>query len=115
MFVLTQAVQREINPYSTQYLSAPFVGPGNWHVHTFENTYSGRILLTQATLLSDNTVYARLTLDLGPKPIAELAHGMGIRSRLEPVPSIVLGVNAMSPLDLASAYATLADGGVAHQ
>ena len=114
MFVLTQAVQREINPYSTQYLSAPFVGPDNWHVHTFENTYSGRIPLTQATLLSDNTVYARLTLDLGPKPVAELAHRMGIQSHLKAVPSIVLGVNAVSPLDLASAYATLADGGVAH-
>jgi penicillin-binding protein 1A len=114
MFVLTQAVQREINPYSTQYLSAPFVGPNNWHVHTFENTYSGRIPLTQATLLSDNTVYARLTLDLGPKSIADLASKMGIDSTLKPVPSIVLGVNAVSPLDLANAYATLADGGVEH-
>jgi penicillin-binding protein 1A len=114
LFVLTDAVERKINPYSTQYLSAPFVGPDNWHVHTFENTYSGRIPLTQATLLSDNTVYARLTLDLGPKPIADLAHRMGIQSTLKPVPSIVLGVNAVSPLDLASAYATLADGGVEH-
>ena len=114
MFVLTNAVERKINPYSTKYLSAPFVGPGNWHVHTFENTYSGRIPLTQATLLSDNTVYARLTLDLGPKPIAELANQMGIQSKLKPVPSIVLGVNAVSPLDLATAYATLADGGVEH-
>ena len=115
LFTLTQAVQRGIDPYATKYLSAPFVGPGNWHVHTFENTYSGRVPLSQATLLSDNTVYARLTLDLGPQPIAHLAHRMGIRSRLKPVPSIVLGVNAVSPLDLASAYATLADGGVAHQ
>ena len=39
---------------------------------------------------------------------------MGIQSTLKPVPSIVLGVNAVSPLDLATAYATLADGGVAH-
>jgi penicillin-binding protein 1A len=115
MFVLTDAVERKINPYSTRYLSAPFVGPDNWHVHTFENTYSGRIPLTQATLLSDNTVYARLTLDLGPKPVADLAHRMGIRSKLKPVPSIVLGVNALSPLDLATAYATLADGGIAHE
>jgi penicillin-binding protein 1A len=114
MFVLTHAVERKINPYSTKYLSAPFVGPNNWHVHTFENTYSGRIPLTQATLLSDNTVFARLTLDIGPKPVAELAHRMGIQTPLKPVPSIVLGVNAVSPLDLASAYATLADGGVEH-
>lgn len=115
MFVLTQAVQRQINPWTTKYLSAPFVGPNNWHVHTYENTYSGRIPLTQATLLSDNTVFARLTLDVGPKPVADLATQMGIQSNLKPVPSIVLGVNAVSPLDLASAYATLADGGVAHQ
>jgi penicillin-binding protein 1A len=114
MFVLTHAIERGINPYSTQYLSAPFVGPDNWHVHTFENTYSGRIPLTQATLESDNTVYARLTLDLGPQPIAGLAHRMGIQSTLKPVPSIVLGVNAVSPLDLATAYATLADDGIAH-
>jgi penicillin-binding protein 1A len=40
---------------------------------------------------------------------------MGIGSKLKPVPSIVLGVNAVSPLDLATAYATLADGGVLHQ
>src|SRR5207248_8422175 len=83
-------------------------------VHTFENTYSGRIPLTQATLLSDNTVFARLTLDVGPKPVADLAEQMGIQSHLKPVPSIVLGVNAVSPLDLATAYATLADGGVEH-
>src|SRR6478672_1522637 len=114
MFVLTNAIERGINPYSTRYLSAPLIGPDNWRVHTFENTYSGRIPLTQATLESDNTVYARLTLDLGPQPIAALAHRMGIQSKLKPVPSIVLGVNAVSPLDLATAYATLADGGVAH-
>ena len=114
MFVLTHAIERGINPYSTRYLSAPLIGPDNWRVHTFENTYSGRIPLTEATLLSDNTVYARLTLDLGPQPIAGLAHRMGIQSTLKPVPSIVLGVNAVSPLDLATAYATLADGGVTH-
>jgi penicillin-binding protein 1A len=115
MFVLTQAVQRQIDPWTTKYLSAPFVGPNNWKVHTFENTYSGRIPLTQATLISDNTVFARLTLDVGPKPVADLAEQMGIGSQLKPVPSIVLGVNAVSPLDLATAYATLADGGVLHR
>jgi penicillin-binding protein 1A len=39
---------------------------------------------------------------------------MGIQTKLKPVPSIVLGVNAVTPLDMASAYATLADGGLAH-
>ncbi|HUZ16349.1 MAG TPA: transglycosylase domain-containing protein [Gaiellaceae bacterium] len=115
LFVLTEAVIRGIDPFATRYLSAPFVGPDNWHVATYEHTYSGRIPISQATLLSDNTVYARLTLDLGPKSIADLATSMGIQSKLEAVPSIGLGVNGISPLDLATAYATLAAGGVAHQ
>jgi penicillin-binding protein 1A len=114
-FVLTQAVQRGINPWSTKYLSAPFLERDNTRIQTYEHTYSGRIPITQATLLSDNTVFARLTLDLGPKPIADLAQSMGVQSRLKPVPTVGLGVNAVSPLDLASAYATLASGGVAQQ
>ena len=115
LFVLTEAVTRGINPFATQYLSAPFVGPNNWHVATYEHTYAGRIPISQATLLSDNTVYARLTLDLGPKSIADLATSMGVQSQLKAVPSIGLGVNGVSPLDLATAYATLAAGGVAHR
>jgi penicillin-binding protein 1A len=114
-FVLTQAVRRGINPWSTKYLSAPFLERDNTRIQTYEHTYSGRIPITQATLLSDNTVFARLTLDLGPKPIADLAHSMGVQSRLKPVPTVGLGVNAVSPLDLASAYATLANEGVARQ
>jgi penicillin-binding protein 1A len=113
-FVLTQAVLRGINPWATKYLSAPFAGPNNWRVQTYEHTYSGRIPLTEATVLSDNTVFARLTLDLGPQPIADLAQTMGVQSPLRPVPSLGLGANPISPLDLAAAYATLASGGVRH-
>ncbi|HZE06704.1 MAG TPA: transglycosylase domain-containing protein, partial [Solirubrobacteraceae bacterium] len=113
-FVLTEAVRRGINPWTTDYLSAPFTGPGNWRVQTYEHTYSGRIPLSQATLASDNTVYARLTLDLDPRPIAALAHAMGIQSPLRPTPSLGLGVNPVSPLELTSAYATLADQGTSH-
>jgi penicillin-binding protein 1A len=113
-FVLTQAVLQGINPWATHYLSAPFTGPNNWHVQTYEHTYAGKIPLTEATVLSDNTVYARLTLDLGPQPIADLAQRMGVQSLLRPVPSLGLGANPVSPLDIATAYATLAAGGVRH-
>lgn len=113
-FDLTEAVQRGINPWATHYLSAPFTGPNGWHVETYEHTYSGRIPLTQATLLSDNTVYARLTLDLGPQPIAALAQRMGVQAPLRPVPAMGLGADPVSPLDIADAYATLASGGIRH-
>jgi penicillin-binding protein 1A len=115
-FVLTEAVRRQINPWATPYLSAPFEGPPTrgktWNVETYDRTYTGRIRIADATLRSDNTVYARLTLDVGPERVVELAGSMGIDTKLPTVPSVGLGVASVTPLELASAYATLASGGV---
>jgi penicillin-binding protein 1A len=116
-FVLTQAVDDGMNPASTSYVSAPFSYQPDpsvpaWDVSTYSHTYSGLISVQQATLQSDNTVYAKLTLDVGPQNVADMAHKLGVQSVLKPVPSIGLGSNAVSPLDMASAYATLASGGI---
>ena len=67
-----------------------------------------------------NTVYARLTLDLGPEKVAAMANRLGICSSPKTregtyVPSMGLGSIGVSPLDLASAYATLAAGGIYSQ
>jgi penicillin-binding protein 1A len=75
-------------------------------------TRHGRSTIAEATLRSDNTVFARMTLDLGPASVAATARRMGIETRLAQVPSIGLGVSAVSPLEMASAYGTLAAGGV---
>ena len=125
-FVLTAAVEQGINPDSTYYVSAPFtykVHPaGNcedgtwWCVHTYANDYYGWSSIRSATIRSDNSVYAQLTLDVGPQKVAEVARRMGVRSQLDVngayVPSIGLGSIAVSPLDLATAYSTLAAQGV---
>jgi penicillin-binding protein 1A len=68
--------------------------------------------ISTATLASDNTVFARLTLDVGPENVVRTARKMGIKTELLPVASIGLGSNAVSPLEMASAYATLAAGGI---
>jgi penicillin-binding protein 1A len=118
-FVLVEAVRRGIDPSSTSYVSAPFTleieGAEPWHVSTFDGSYAGAISLASATLRSDNSVYARLTMDLGPASVAKIAAEMGVRSPLQPVASIGLGSNDVSVLDMASAYATLAAGGVYHE
>jgi penicillin-binding protein 1A len=119
-FVLAAAVNQGINPATSTYVSAPFTYQPDpsipaWNVSTYSHTYSGPITIQQATLQSDNTVYAQLTLDVGPENVAAMAHQLGVRSPLQPVPSIGLGANAVSPLDMASAYATLAAGGVYSQ
>jgi penicillin-binding protein 1A len=122
MFVLAAAVNEGIDPESTYYVSGPFhyqpdpYSPA-WNVSTYDHTYLGSTSIANATLHSDNTVYAQLTLDVGPKKVAEMAHRLGVRSSLTTkegayVPSLGLGAIPVSPLDLASAYATLAAGGI---
>jgi penicillin-binding protein 1A len=116
-FVLTEAIKQGINPDSTRYMSSPFTWQPDplslpWEVSTFDHSYYGVSTIRQATVRSDNTVYARLTLDVGPEKIAKTAHAMGIKTKLDPVASIGLGSNAVSVLEMASAYATLAAGGV---
>jgi penicillin-binding protein 1A len=124
-FVLAAAIEMGVNPDSTYYVSAPFVHKthpvgdcehGWWCVHTYANDYYGWSSIRSATLRSDNSVYAQLTLDVGPEKVAEVARRMGVRSQLDVggafVASIGLGSVAVSPLDLASGYATLAAGGV---
>jgi penicillin-binding protein 1A len=125
-FVLAAAVEQGINPDSTYYVSAPFtyrIHPaGNcddgtwWCVKTYANDYYGWSSIRSATLRSDNSVYAQLTLDVTAQKVAEVARRMGVMSQLDVkgayVPSIGLGSIAVSPLDIASAYATLAAGGI---
>jgi penicillin-binding protein 1A len=111
--VLAAAVEQGMNPWATRYLSAPFYyAPLRWRVRTYDGTYAGPETVAAATLHSDNTVYARLALDVGPAAIVATARKLGVQTRLQPSPSLALGAAAVTPLDMASVYATLAAGGV---
>jgi penicillin-binding protein 1A len=122
-FTLATAIQEGIDPHSTRYLSAPFTCPidlcapdpvkGPWHVTT--GSYVGPSTIENATWRSDNTVFAQLAVDVGPANIVQTAERLGIRHSnppLQAVPSITLGTENVSPLDLTTAYATLASQGV---
>ncbi len=125
-FVLAAAVEKGINPATTSYLSAPFFyrpdpngdcEDGSWWCpETYDKSYTGWTTIERATIRSDNTVYAQLTLDVTPEAVAKMATKLGVRSKLDVdgayVPSIGLGAMDVSPLDMASAYATLAAGGI---
>ena len=121
-FVLAEAVAEGVNPDTTSYVSAPLHYQPDpyseaWDVSTYSRTYLGSTSITRATLASDNTVFARLTLDLGPEKVAAMANRLGIASSLKTkegayVPSLGLGSIGVSPLDMASAYATIAAGGI---
>ncbi len=117
-FVLTTAIRRGINPNTTSYVSKPLdlktKDYGPWKVQTYDQTYGGSMNLVRATLRSDNTVYAQLDLDLGPKSVADTAKDMGITTKLDGYPAEGLGglTRGVSPLEMANAYATLAAGGM---
>jgi penicillin-binding protein 1A len=111
--VLAAAVAQGMNPWATRYLSAPFYdAPLQWRVRTYDGTYGGPETVAAATLHSDNTVYARLALDVGPDAITAMAQKLGVQTQLQPTPSLALGTGAVTPLEMASVYATLAAGGV---
>jgi penicillin-binding protein 1A len=118
MFALVGALEMGVDPYNTYYQSMPLklTIPGSttpWSVTTFGNSYYGTSSLFQATLRSDNTVYAQLAMDIGAARIVDVAKRMGITSPLNADPAIVLGglTYGVSPLEMASAYGTLADQG----
>jgi penicillin-binding protein 1A len=111
--VLAAAVAQGMNPWATRYLSAPFYyAPLDWRVRTYDGVYAGPETVAAATIHSDNTVYARLALDVGPDAIVSMARKLGVGTELQATPSLALGTSAVTPLDMASAYATLAAGGV---
>jgi penicillin-binding protein 1A len=120
-FVLTAAIRKGIDPDTTSYTSKPLniddPEYGHWEVKTFGNSYIGTVSLTRATLSSDNTVFAQLILDIGPKAVCETAKLMGITTKLDCYPAEGLGglTRGVTPLEMAGAYATLASGGVRHR
>ncbi len=120
-FTLAAAIAEGINPATTFYESKPLdiVDPvyGPWEVATFGDSYAGTTNVASATLSSDNAVYAQLALDVGPDKVAEMAKRMGVTTPLDGFPAETLGglTIGVSPLEMANAYATLANGGIHHE
>ena len=116
---LADALSRGIDPNSTYYLSHT-LEPGwlaaepNYKVETFEGTSLNKSLnLVNATLASDNTIYAQLAADLGESTVTQMAYKMGVTTHLSSYPAEALGglTLGVTPLEMAVVYATLADGG----
>ncbi len=61
---------------------------------------------------SENNISAWLIKKYNPRPIAEIAHKMGITSYIDPVPSMIYGTSDMSVAEMVSSYATFANKGM---
>jgi len=88
-------------------------GRERFRVHNFGNHYSGPITLADATASSDNSVFTQVGINVGTSRIARMARAMGIRSPVSNNYAMILGglTEGVTPLDMAHAYETLAQGG----
>ncbi|NLE82531.1 MAG: penicillin-binding protein [Rhodococcus sp.] len=127
-FGLVAALEQGI-PLSAQYSSAPLT-VGNLEIGNVEGESCGVCSIAEATKRSLNTSFYRLmvSMDDGPQSIADAAHEAGIPEHIpgvegrtlsheggSPQGGIVLGQYLSRPIDMASAYATLAASGIYHQ
>jgi penicillin-binding protein 1A len=117
-FDLATALEQGISPGSV-WVSGPkiFPVPGDpaekFVVHNDMNAYAGSRSLLEATTYSDNSVFAEVGIDVGTHHVANTAHRMGIRTPISTNPAMTIGglKTGVTPIDMAHAYETLAEGG----
>lgn len=78
----------------------------------FGDKYLGEINMQQAIAASDNIYAVNTIMKIGADKVAAMAAALGINSPLQNVPSLALGTSPVSPLEMASAFAVIGNGGV---
>jgi len=107
-----------INPatvFIDQTVTIPVIGAKNWSPRNFGLKHEGAMILKRALMKSVNSIAAQLVEKTGPEEVIRTARRCGIKSHLEPVYSVALGTSGVSPLEMASSFATFATGGVRHE
>jgi len=112
-FVYLAGLEHGLTPDSVRE-DAPLNIKG-WTPENYSREYFGPVTLTRALALSLNTVAVRVGMEVGPKAVVKTAHRLGIQSELQPNASIALGTSEVTPLELVTAYAPFANGGVGVQ
>jgi penicillin-binding protein 1A len=87
-------------------------GQPSWTPQNSEGKFTGKeYTLKKALALSVNSVSAFIMKQFGPRPIADMAHRMGISSEIDPVPAICLGTPEISVYEMVGANSTFANKG----
>ncbi|HKE99502.1 MAG TPA: transglycosylase domain-containing protein [Actinomycetes bacterium] len=121
-FVLATALSEGISPDSLWESSGipmgtDICGITDWAPQNYEGSGSGPISLREATARSVNGVYARVMGKVCPEKVAAMAARLGVTIRRADrhAPAIALGGTSVRVIDMASAYSTLASGGIYHR
>ncbi|MCA9503082.1 MAG: PBP1A family penicillin-binding protein [Spirochaetaceae bacterium] len=85
---------------------------GAWEPVNFDKQFRGPVTAREALERSLNVPAARIGQRVGISNVVEMARRLGIESPLPAVPSLALGTAEVSPLEIATVYATFANGGL---
>lgn len=85
----------------------------DWSPRNSNGKYGGMVTLKNALANSLNTISARLMDKVGPEPVIDLVHKLGVDTEnIDPVAAIALGSVDLSVFEMVSAYSTFANKGV---
>jgi len=86
-------------------------GSGWYSPRNYDNSFGGAMSIRHALKLSRNIPVIKIGKAIGMNKVVETSRTLGIMSPMEPVTSLPLGAIGMTPLEMASAYATFANYG----
>ena len=117
MFTLVTAIKKGIDPYSTYLDCSSPATVDDYTLENYDNMSYGNQTIAGAFAVSSNTGFVRLISSIGVTDVAQTAYDLGVTTDLEAEragASLTLGVQNVTPLELANAAATIANGGVHH-
>ena len=119
LFVYSEAIRKGMSPCDirtdsiTSWMTEEDGKPVLWQPQNANGIFSGeKLTLKTAMARSINSIAVQLNKELGPENVVELAHKMGVESPVRPIPSVCLGTEDVSLLEMVSAYSTIPNEGV---
>ena len=90
--------------------------PLNWKGQSYQGCErtGGDLDMYRGLALSENVIALRIAQDIGLDRIIDMAKRLGIKSKLDPVPGLVLGQSEVNLLEITGAYSTVANNGLRH-
>jgi penicillin-binding protein 1A len=109
-FVYLAGLEAGLQP-SDEFIDAP-IRIGNWQPRDYTGHFQGEMTMAEGLAQSINTISVQVAQRAGIKNVVAVAHRLGISSELVPEMSLALGTNEVNLLELVSAYAPFANGGI---
>lgn len=113
-FTLVGALEEGISPQTTVDCSSPATING-YMLENYGGANYGTRTMSSAFAISSNTGFVRLSEYIGAQRVADTAKRMGIETELPPNKSLTLGTTEVTTKEMAQAYATIANGGIARE